>query len=227
MRLLRTILLLLATAAFSCKSDPTVPTSAFKNSADAKAEENTKSGGIYKGVIAGSSGFVAVVLQSGLKEIRLTLDNEKRTLTSTGLDSWVSGDPIKNVVFTSGDWSATFSVGAAGNVPTITLSLTGHPGAQALIVKELSTHVVRVYEGIYSGAESGTWNFVLQGPVLSGVSRTTDGSNTSLLYGFVNENSITLQPPITGSGTISVDDVSGTWETDTSASGTWTGKRVM
>lgn len=185
------------------------------------------SGGIYKGVIAGSSGFVAVVLQSGLKEIWLTLDNEKRTLTTSGLDSWVSGEPIKNVVFASGDWSAAFSVGAAGNVPTITLSLAVHPGAQALILKELSTDVVRVYEGTYSGSESGTWNFVLQGPVLSGVSRTTDGSGSSLLYGFVNETSITLQPPIMGSGTISVDNVSGTWQNDASASGTWTGKRVM
>jgi hypothetical protein len=227
MRLLRTIFLFIAATAISCSSDPSAPTSAFKNSADAKAEENTKSGGIYKGVIAGSSGFVVVVLQSGLKEIRLTLNNEKRTFTSTDLDGWVSGEPIKNAVFIAGDWSVTFSVGAAGNVPSLTLSIPGHPGAQAVIVKELSTDVVRAYEGTYSGTESGTWNFVLQGPVLIGVSRTTDGSGSTLLYGFVNENSITLQPPVTGSGTISIDNVSGTWESDTPASGTWTGKRVL
>ena len=155
------------------------------------------------------------------------LDNEKRTLTPSGLDSWVSGQPIKNAVFASGDWSVSFSVGAAGNVPSVQLTLAGHPGAQAVIQKELSTDVVRVYEGTYSGAESGTWNFVLQGPVLSGVSRNTSGSVSSTFFGSLSGNNISLEPPITGSGTISVDNVSGTWQTDTSVSGTWTGKRVM
>jgi hypothetical protein len=220
------ILAAVALLGVSCGSDP-APASAFKSSPDAKAEEDSKSGGIYKGVIVGSSGFFAVVLQNGLKEIVLTLDGEKRTLTTSTLDSWTSGEPIKNVVFTSDDWSATFSVGGAGIVPSITLSLAGHPNAQAVIIKELSTAVVRAYEGIYSGSESGTWNFVLQGPVLSGVSRTTSGSGSSTFYGLVNGNDLTLQTPVTGSGTISGDSVNGTWQTDTSASGTWSGKRVL
>lgn len=226
MKMRISILVAVAIIVGACGSDP-APTSAFKNSPDAKATEDTKSGGIYKGVIVGSSGFFAVVLQSGLKEIVLTLDGEKRTLTTTALDSWTSGEPIKNVVFTSGDWSATFSVGGAGIVPSVTLSLAGHTGAQAVIIKELSTAVVRAYEGTYSGSESGTWNFVLQGPVLSGVSRTTSGSGSSTFYGLVNGNDLTLQTPITGSGTISGDSVNGTWQTDTSTSGTWSGKRVL
>lgn len=220
------ILVAVAIVGVSCGSDP-APTSAFKNSPDAKASEDTKSGGIYKGVIVGSSGFFSVVLQNGLKQIVLTLDGEKRTLTTTALDTWTSGEPIKNVVFAADDWSVTFSVGGAGNVPSIALDLAGHPGAQAVIFKELSTAVIRAYEGTYSGSESGTWNFVLQGPVLSGVSRTTSGSGSSTFDGLVYGNALVLNAPITGSGTISGDSVNGTWQTDMSTSGTWSGKRVL
>lgn len=221
------ILILSGSAAISCCSDTSAPTSPFKNTPDAKASEDSKSGGIYKGVVVGSSGFVAVILQSGLKEIRVTLDNEQRTLTTTGLTAWVTGQTIKNAVFSSGDWSATFSVGGGGQIPQITLDIAGHVGAKAVLVKEVSTDLVRVYEGTYSGSESGTWNFVVQGPALSGVSRTTSGSGTSTFYGLVFGNDISFQSPLMGSGKFSGDTANGTWQTDTSTSGTWTGKRVM
>ena len=227
MKSLSWILLVGVLCAVGCKDDPAPATSAFTSHPDALAAENLKSGGIYKGVLVGSSGFLVVVLQSGKKEIRVTVDGESRTLATDGLTSWVSGTLIKPTVFTSGDWSVSFSVGPEGQSPSISLNIAGHAGAEAVILKELSTDQVRIYEGSYSGSETGTWNFVVQGPVLSGVSRNTSDSSTTTFYGLVSEGKITLEPPITGSGTFSVDDVSGTWQTDTSVSGTWTGKRVM
>ncbi|MBL7851647.1 MAG: hypothetical protein JNN04_12150 [Cyclobacteriaceae bacterium] len=211
----------------SCSSDSTSPASSFSGSPDAKASEDAKSGGIYKGVIAGSSGYFAVVLQSGLTHIKVTMDGESRTLTTTGLASWVSGEPIKNVVFASGDWQATFSVGAAGNTPSISFSIPGHTDPRVALLKEYSNGQVRLYEGSYTGTSSGTWNFLTQGPALTGVSRSQDGNSSLTFYGFVNENSLTLDV-VEGTGTFSGDNVSGTWSLSGSAdSGTWTGKRVM
>lgn len=211
----------------SCSNESTEPTSSFSGSPDARASEDARSGGIYKGVIVGSSGHFAVVLQSGLTHIKITLDGESRTLTSTGLASWTTGDPIKNVVFASGDWQATFSVGAAGNVPSISFNIPGHSDPKVALLKEYSTGQVRLYEGTYMGTSSGTWNFLTQGPALTGVSRSADGGTSLTFYGLVNGNNITLDV-VEGTGTFSGDNVSGTWsDTGSGGSGTWTGKRVM
>src|SRR5262245_36400978 len=85
-------------AAISCSDDSPAPSSAFSNYPEASSTEDAKSGGIYKGVIAGSTGKVVVVLQKGAKEIRLTMDGESRTLTTTMLSTWTSGSLIKNAV---------------------------------------------------------------------------------------------------------------------------------
>lgn len=211
----------------ACSESPTAPVSAFSNKAEALATEDTKSGGVYKGVIVGSSGFFSVVLQKGLKVVNVTLDGESRSLATTSIPDWVSGEPIKNAAFVSGDWEAIFSVGADGGKPSITFSFPGHPNAQVTIIKEISTAVVRAYEGTYTGTSSGTWNFVIQGPVLSGVSRKADGSASLEFFGLVDGNNIVLNT-ISGSGTIAVDNVTGVWsDPATSGSGTWSGKRIL
>jgi len=211
----------------SCSESSDNPTSAFSNKPEALAAEDTKSGGIYKGVIVGSSGFFTVVLQNDSKEVRVTLDGESKSLATTSIPNWVSGELIKNAVFVSGDWSATFSVGIDGRNPSITFSIPGHPDAQVVIIKELSSAVARLYEGTYSGTNTGSWNFIIQGPVLSGVSRTADGSGSMEFSGIINGSTITLST-IAGSGTITVDNVNGTWQDTTGGgSGTWTGKRIL
>ncbi len=221
------LLITLATFVLSCSSDNTQPASSFSGSPDAVAAEDAKSGGIYKGVIVGSSGAFAVVLQNGIKRIRVSLDGETRDLTTASLDSWVSGEPLKNVLFESGDWQAMFSVGATGNVPSISFTIPGHANAEVAIFKEVSTAQVRTFEGSYTGSSSGTWNFIIQGPTLTGVSRSVDGGTTLIFYGLVNGNSISLDV-VNGTGTFSGDNVSGTWtEAGGGGSGTWTGKRSM
>lgn len=219
---------LVAIATVSCKSDSSpAPASSFPTAPEAQAAEDLKSGGVYKGAIVGSSGSFAVVLQKGITVVNVTMDGVSKSLATTALTGWTSGQPIKNALFVSGDWEATFSVGANGTVPSLSLNIPGHPNAKAVLIKELSTAIVRVFEGTYTGSESGTWNFVVQGPVLSGVSRSADGLTTLEFFGLVDGTSITLDT-ITGSGTISGDNVSGTWQGTTGGSaGTWTGKRVI
>jgi hypothetical protein len=222
---MRKFLYLTFILAISCKSDDNAPASSFSGSPDAAASEDAKSGGIYKGVIVGSSGFFAVVLQKGQMKIRVTLDGTTQDLITSALPTWVSGEPIKNALFEAGDWQATFSVGAAGNSPTIQLNIPGHTNTTVALFKELSTLQVRAYEGTYSGSTSGSWNFIVQGPALTGI-RSADGSPPMTFYGLVNENEISLDI-VAGSGTFSGDNASGTWEVSGGGAGTWTAKRTM
>lgn len=221
-------ILILVAALSACSSDSAVePVSQYTSSPEAAAGEDTKSGGVYKGVIAGSTGIVKVVLQKGVIEMKITLDGVSKTLTTTALASWTSGEPIKNVLFTIDDWQATFSVAINGANPGVSLTIPGHANAEVVLLKETSKAIVRLFEGAYTGTESGTWNFVVKGAELGGVSKSVDGLNTLLFFGLVNGNVITLDT-IKGSGTISGDNVSGTWEVPGSTSkGAWTGKRVM
>lgn len=212
----------------SCGSDSSpTPTSTLPTQPEALAAENNKSGGIYKGAIVGSTGTFVVRLQKGVKEIAITLDGVTKKLTTTSLDAWASGQTIKNATFTSGDWQAVFSVGSAGILPTLTLAIPGHANAEVVILKELSTAIVTVFEGTYSGTSSGTWNFTIQSEVLLGVGQANDGSAPFNFSGIVSGNAISLDT-IIGSGTLSGDNAQGTWQTTSpAASGTWTGKRIL
>lgn len=215
-------------SAISCSSDSSpVPSSNFSSSPEALATEDLKSGGIYKGVIVGSSGMFVVRLQKGVKHITITLDGVSKELSPTGLVDWTTGLPIKNAVFVSGDWQAIFSVGATGLVPSLTLDIPGHANAQVVILKETSKAIVRAYEGTYAGSESGTWNFIIQAQALVGVSRSADGLTSQSIYGLADGTTLNLTAPV-GTGTLSGDNASGTWQgSSAGVSGTWTGKRVL
>jgi len=212
----------------SCGSDSTpAPSSNLPTKPEALAAENNKSGGIYKGAIIGSSGVFVVRLQNSVKSIAITVDGTSKTLTTTSLDSWTSGDLIKNVVFSADGWEATFSVGTTGANPTLVLNIPGHANAVTVIFKELSTSIVRVYEGTYTGTSSGTWNFAIQGPALIGVYLSGDNQTTGTIYGIVDSSTISLDSP-PGTGTLSGDNSSGTWQTTSpTGSGTWTGTRIL
>lgn len=217
----------MAILVLSCSGDAAEPATQFSSSPDARASEDSKSGGIYKGVIVGSSGTFAVVLQNGIKRIRLTMDGETRDLTTTALDSWVSGDPLMNILFEAGDWQAQFTAGSTGNVRSLIFTIPGHINPEVAILKELSTAQVRTFEGTYSGTSSGNWNFIVRGSDLYGVSRSADGGSSLAFFGLVSGTSISFQT-INGSGSISGDTVSGTWSDPAhGGSGTWTGKRTM
>ncbi len=218
---------ILALVLFSCSKDTATPASTFPTAPEAQAADDNKSGGVYKGAIVGSSGVIKIVLQKGVKEIKLTIDNVSKTLTTTSLDSWTSGQIIRNASFVADDWAVLLSIGATGIGATAILTIPGHSGAEAILTKETSKAIVRVFEGTYTGTESGSWNFVIQSEALSGISRSADGMTTATFAGLVNGNVITFDT-LQGGGTIDGDNASGTWAgTTPGVSGTWKGKRVM
>lgn len=225
--LIRFLLPVLLFVSFSCKKDDAEPVSLLPTAPEAQSIHDAKSGGVYKGVIVGSSGVIKVILQKGVVEIHMTLDNVSKTLTTTDLDGWTSGEIIRNARFTADDWEILFSVGAEGTGSGANLNIPGHPDAEVIMLKETSKKIVRAFEGTYAGTESGNWNFIIQDAVLAGISRSADGLTMLAFSGLVNESSITLDT-LEGTGTISGDNVTGTWTGSVSGSGgTWTGKRIL
>ncbi len=217
-------------APMSCKKDDPAPAASTLPSApEALAEHNTKSGGIYKGTFANStaSGNVKVVLQGGVKTITVVLNGVSRTLNTTGLETWSSGQELLGTAFSSADWTATFYAAADGSVYDLSLSLAGETGFSTVIAKETSTTQVRVYEGTYAGAASGKWNFTTLGGLIGGI--YTDDSGGSSFSGGVLVNNITISSgDVNATGTFASDlsTCSGTWESS-STSGTWSGTRKL
>ena len=216
-------------APLSCKKDDPAPV-ALASTPEAEAANDSKSGGVYKGALIGSSGTIKIVLQKGVKEMEIILDGVKKTLTTTGLASWTSGDEISAVEFTSGDWKAVLSINTNGTTISLGFDIPGHAALTGVIGKETSTALIKAFEGKYSGTESGTWNFVVQGVNLVGVSRSTDGLNNLTFYGGLVNNVITIPSPV-ASGTLvpgNPDKVSGIWQGGSADNhGTWEGTRTM
>jgi hypothetical protein len=213
----------------SCKKGKPEPeeTTTLRTVPEAVAEHDTKSGGVYKGVLVGSSGTIKLSLQGGTSTAVVTFDGETKTFTTNSLGNWSSGQAISNAVFTSGNWTLTFSVDANGQNPSITASIPNHTVSVA-VFKETSTNLVQSFEGTYSGpAGPGTWNFVIRGNTVTGI-RKWSGNNVKVpLSGTLNGNTLTGQGY---TGTINGNTASGTWTDNTpgsEANGTWTGKRTL
>jgi hypothetical protein len=98
------ILLILLFAAFSCKKDDAAPASTFPTTPEAQSFDDAKSGGVYKGAIVGSTGTIKIVLQKGVKEIKITIDAVSKTLVTTDLDAWTSGEIVRNALFAADGW---------------------------------------------------------------------------------------------------------------------------
>ncbi|MES1220877.1 MAG: hypothetical protein ABUT20_35580 [Bacteroidota bacterium] len=204
--------------------------SSLTTSPEALAAHDSKSGGVYKGVLIGSSGTVKVVLQGGVLQIIMKIDGETRTLTTTSLSSWTSGDDITDAVFTNGTWSVSFSVNANGGSADIIPNIPGHSGMEIEIEKEKSNEMVKVYEGTYAGtgitSPNNKWNFLIHNTDVSGI--YSNGSSIEHLSGAVSGNNVggATFSGATFTGTISGNSVSGTW-TDSPDNGTWTGTRTL
>jgi hypothetical protein len=232
---MKRVLYMIAAAALllgpmSCKKDDPAPSSSLSNTPEALAEHDTKSGGIYKGTFANSSksGQIKINLQNGKKEIVIKFGSETRTLTTAALGSWTSGQEIVAAPFSSGDWTVTISIPADGSYVDISPDLAGATIDGGSIAKELSTAIVKVYEGTYAGDDSGKWNFTLQSGLINGVYAGASGSDN--FSGAVTGSTITIitTGSVAATGTMSADanSASGSW-TGSSSSGTWSGTRSL
>ncbi len=216
----------------SCKKDDPAPaTPSLATTAEAKAENDTKSGGIYKGTFANasSSGTIKIVLQEGKTEAIIVYNGVSRTLSTTDLAGWTSGEAIVDALFTSSDWKMTFSADADAASFGFGLDLAGTSDFDGVIVKEVSAAQVKVYEGTYAGDSSGKWNFCTQFNVLAGV---YTGTSNGSFNGVISGTTIAITSSgssVTASGTLSADasGCSGNWAGSSGTSGTWTGTRKI
>jgi hypothetical protein len=213
----------------SCKKDDPAPTSAFPTVPEAKSEHDNKSGGIYKGTFATATttGTIKVVLQDGKTEIVVSYNGTTKTLTTTGLSGWVSGQAISNVLFTNGDWEVVFTVSANASSVDFLMQLAGESNFISVLNKEYSSALVKVYEGTFAGDDTGKWNFTLQGSDIIGVYASAGGSATFI--GSVAGSTIAITAlDVTATGTFVEEGAScsGTWDGGSTA-GTWTGKRSL
>lgn len=208
---------------------PLVDSTGLNSTPEAFVEHDSKSGGIYKGILVGSSGAIKIILQAGNPYVEITFDGESRTLTTADLTGWESGNSISSAVFSMGDWSISFSVDANGDNPEVIPTIPGH-AAFASVQKETSTGLVKAFEGSYGGDASGIWNCVIRESTLTGIRKWEGNGESVSMSGSVNNNIISGH---NFSGEVSGNRVSGIWNQDAiegvvdALSGTFSGVRTM
>lgn len=221
-------LLLMGTVACSKKDKTTIDDT---EQPDAKAQYDESNYGVYKGVFVGSSGVIVINLNNeGTISASLTIDGTNYNFTTT---QTIQAGVATTLDFKNGDNSFTFSVSAKGGDPVITkLVVNGHPNAAILVIKELSTTIVRAYEGTYSGDDTGVFNAVFTESKVKAIIRSTATDIGGIASGTVTNGQLsatagTTDTGATFTGTVSDDKCSGTWTGTFGAKGTWTGVRKL
>jgi hypothetical protein len=225
---------------YACKKDdkettPTTP-EPYKcttciTSPEAKAQYNDNSGGVYKGVLVGSTGTIALYLHNTGTEVQalISFDGKNATLTTTSLNNWSPGQAINNALFTGTiegqTVQALFSVDANGQNPMVSVSIPGHT-VNVAIYKETSTNMIRNFEGTYTGGDQGIFNMVIVGNQYSIVS---DGGGDPFESTLVNGKIDLVHDGVEIKGEFSgTDHVEGTWKDNNNAKeGTWSGNRTL
>lgn len=218
------------------KTTPPTPPEPYKcttciTTPEAKADYNSSSAGVYKGVIVGSTGTIALYLHNTGTEVSalVSFDGKNATLTSTSLSGWAPGQAITNALFTGTidgqNIEALFSVGANGQNPSVQVMIPGHTVTVA-IYKETSTSLIRNFEGTYAGGDQGIFNMVIVGDQYSIVSDDGDEPmESTLVNGKVdlNHNGVEVKGEFNGT-----DYIEGTWKDNNNVKeGTWTGNRTL
>ena len=204
---------------------------------EAKAANDASSKGIYKGLVIGSTGTIKFDIQNGGTSIKayLTIDGTAVELTSSL--AWVSGQPyIAPFTGTMNGQAVSigFSVSATGGSPSVTASnIPGHPNAQFVIEKEISSALIECFEGTYttSKSEKGTFNILLSRAlgIWAGIHREDGGQDVEEMDGTIRSGKIVLSTD-TGDiemGTISNDEVGGKFKDEHGTTINFKGKRTL
>lgn len=220
------ILLLLVVASCGKDDGPSEDTSIYEcaTCSDlpvANVAYDNNSGGIYKGIVIGSSGTIVLNINNDGSEVTaiLTLDGDVITLTSTV--AWVEGQSYVapfNGTYNGQNISVTFSVDANGENPVmVTSDIPGHPNAVFTIIKELSSLLVEGFEGTYSSTsgESGTFNILLSRELgkWGGNARENGSNETSDISGTItSDNKLIEDEGGVEVATLEGDEINGEFE---------------
>jgi hypothetical protein len=220
------------TPAFTCTTCKTTP--------DAKAENNTSSKGIYKGVVVGSTGILSLdILNTGTTpNATLVINGITINLTSNAV--FVAGQAF-NADFTGTNNGQTFSfhfaVEANGNNPAISAPVfPGHTSILVQLIKETSDNQIKCYEGTSEGVkdngnkQASTLNFVTSAKTNSWfvVAKDNTSSSVTLSTGTFSGTTMTCNCGTTASvvGTITSDEIKGTYK-GSDNHGTFLAKRTL
>ncbi|MCW3128392.1 MAG: hypothetical protein JWO03_4050 [Bacteroidetes bacterium] len=211
------------TAAYKCATCATSPTAAAANDNSGK--------GIYKGTIAGSTGTVLIDIENSSNSISAVIIIDGQTINLSSTSAYTAGQPYTGVFtgsYSGQAASITFVVDANGGSPTVTaINIAGHPNATIVVFKELSTSQVVCYEGTFGGTSSGVFNMIIntQANTWMTIAKDNNHSTATLVSGTVSGTSVSCTSCIGGagtvSGTISGDNINGSWNDGQGGSGTW------
>lgn len=223
----------LAIGLFSCSKDkdaaPSLPVN-LESTPGAVAACDNNSGGVYKGVLVGSSGYFKLSLENGTdtNSCRIVFDGKTAYLTTTALANWTPGQPIDNAVFAgtlNGEpISLTMSCDAYGANISVSVEYPNHT-IGVTVFKETSSTLVKCYEGTYTASgssEIGVFNLAVYGTEAFGFQKDSHGSGS--FTGTVSGNKLTIEGQ-----SITIDDngISGTATAGDGTVLTITGKRSM
>lgn len=237
----KSLLLLLSafTILSACKKDDPDPVPVVEpykcttciTTPEAKAQYDDNSGGVYKGVLVGSTGTIALYLYNTGTEVKalVAFDGQNGTLTCGTLSTWTPGQAISNALFTGTingqNVQAIFSVDANGQNPSVQVTIPGHT-VNVAVYKETSTTLIKNFEGTYAGDDNGIFNMAMSGNEYSIVS---DGGGIPMEATLVNGkvdysvNGLEIKGDFQGT-----DHIEGTWvDNNNGKQGTWSGNRTL
>src|SRR6478609_593121 len=222
-------LLLFTFAIFSCSKKEDSASNTLTETPAAKASYDGSNFGVYKGVFVGSSGTISIdISNSGTLTATLKIDGITYNFTTT---QTIQLNQQTTLTFTSGSNSFTFTVSANGLNPIITnLIMNGHNDPALVVVKEISTALVKCYVGNFAGGDHGVFNAVIYNGKMKAILKSLVANANYFADGTITNNQIvgTVSTGTTFSGTLNGDNFSGTWTNGQSAlNGTWTGKRTF
>ena len=228
------VLAIIVTLMFSCGDDESAYTcDSCVDSPEAQAANDNTGKGIYKGLIIGSSGTIKINVANSGNTISaiLEIDGETFNLTTSGV-VYLNGfeDYFYGTKNTANDIKIYFWANSTGTEHQIEIiTFPGHENAIIALYKELSTALVKVYEGSFSGDASGTFNMVVRDDewLVRAREKTDDGYSS--FYGTLSGGVMTCIQcgDVEITGKISGDECSGKWNDVGGGSGSWKGKRTL
>jgi hypothetical protein len=206
-----------------------------KTQPDALAANDASSKGIYKGVVIGSSGTISFNVMNNGTDITSTLVIDGTTVNLTSTATWTAGQayvaPFTGTLNGS-PLSITFTVSATGGTPSITTSsIPGHPNASFTIVKETSSSLIECFEGTYHSSlpEDGTFNLLLSrtAKLWGADARKNGATETNDAKGLITSDNKLVEENGTVMGTLSNDEIKGSFNDGNGRTITITGKRTL